>query len=77
MTELYEKSLKKLELDLVLDKLAECAHSQEAKDRCKALLPLEDEEEIRLLLVHVKAGGPHLARFDSGEQSLRIHECTA
>ncbi len=50
MTELYEKSLKKLELDLVLDKLAECAHSQEAKDRCKALLPLDDEEEIRILL---------------------------
>ena len=50
MTELYEKSLKKLELDLVLEKLADCAHSQEAKDRCKALLPLDDEEEIRILL---------------------------
>lgn len=49
MTELYEKSLKKLELDAVLEKLAQYAHSDEGKDRCRALLPLEDVEEIRLL----------------------------
>ncbi|MBQ2446583.1 MAG: endonuclease MutS2 [Oscillospiraceae bacterium] len=49
MTELYEKSLKKLELDAVLEKLAECAMSEEAKDRCRSLLPLDDREEIELL----------------------------
>lgn len=49
MNELYEKSLKKLELDIVLEKLAECATSEEAKGRCRSLLPLADAEEIRIL----------------------------
>ena len=49
MNELYEKSLKKLELDTVLEKLAECATSEEAKERCRGLLPLEDAEEILIL----------------------------
>ena len=49
MTELYEKSLRKLELDNVLAQLADCANSEDGKDRCRALLPLDDAEEIRLL----------------------------
>ena len=49
MTELYEKSLKKLELDAVLSLLADCAHSESAKAQCKRLTPLDDEEEIRIL----------------------------
>ena len=49
MTELYEKSLNKLELHTVLEKLAECAHSEEAKERCRMLTPLTDAEEILLL----------------------------
>ncbi len=49
MTELYEKSLKKLELRTVLEKLAECANSEEAKERCMKLLPLDDVEEIQIL----------------------------
>ncbi len=49
MTELYEKSLKKLELDVVLEQLASCANSEEAKERCCALRPLEDAEEIQIL----------------------------
>lgn len=49
MTELYEKSLNKLELNTVLDKLAECAHSEEAKERCRKLTPLTGAEEIMLL----------------------------
>lgn len=49
MTELYEKSLRKLELDNVLAQLAACANSEDGKDRCRALLPLDDAEEIRLL----------------------------
>ena len=44
MTELYEKSLRKLELDNVLAQLADCANSEDGKDRCRALLPLDDAE---------------------------------
>ena len=47
--ELYEKSLNKLELNLVLQQLADCANSADAKERCLALRPLKDEEEIRIL----------------------------
>ena len=46
MSELYEKSLKKLELDAVLQRLADCAVSAEGKERCLALRPLTDAEDI-------------------------------
>ena len=46
MSELYEKSLKKLELDAVLQRLADCAVSAEGKERCLALRPLTDTEDI-------------------------------
>ena len=46
MSELYEKSLKKLELDAVLEKLADCAVSQEGKQRCRELRPLTDASDI-------------------------------
>ncbi|MBQ3355823.1 MAG: endonuclease MutS2 [Oscillospiraceae bacterium] len=49
MTELYEKSLNKLELSSVLDKLAECANSDAAKEKCRAIFPFEDAEEIAIL----------------------------
>ena len=49
MTELYERSLIKLELDRVLEQLAECAVSGEAKDRCKKLVPSADREDVQLL----------------------------
>ena len=49
MTELFEKSLHKLELPAVLAKLSDCANSQEGKERCGKLLPLTDAEEIKLL----------------------------
>ncbi len=49
MTELFEKSLYKLELPAVLERLSDCANSEEGKERCKKLLPLTDEEEIQLL----------------------------
>ncbi len=49
MTELYEKSLRKLELDRVLEQLAAYANSDEAKARCLALLPQTDIDEIRVL----------------------------
>lgn len=49
LSELYSKSIRKLELDAVLDKLAESAVSEEAKEKCRALLPLSDADEIAAL----------------------------
>ena len=49
MTEHYEKSLRKLELDRVLEQLAAYANSDEAKARCLALEPQTDVDEIRVL----------------------------
>ena len=42
MSELYEKSLHKLELDQVLQLLADCAGSQEGKAACLRLTPETD-----------------------------------
>ena len=50
MSELYEKSLLKLELDQVLAQLAECAGSEEGKAACRALWPTSDLEDVRLML---------------------------
>ncbi len=50
MSELYEKSLVKLELDQVLSLLAECAGSEGGKEGCRQLRPVSDLEEVELLL---------------------------
>ncbi len=50
MSELYEKSLLKLELDQVLELLAECAGSYEGKDACRNLRPTSDLEDVRMML---------------------------
>ena len=50
MSELYEKSLLKLELDLVLQQLAECAGSEEGKRACMALRPVSDLEDVQAML---------------------------
>ena len=50
MSELYEKSLVKLELDQVLALLAECAGSEGGKEACLRLRPTSDLEEVRQLL---------------------------
>lgn len=50
MSELYEKSLLKLELDQVLALLAECAGSSEGKDACMHLKPTSDLEDVQLML---------------------------
>ena len=49
MNTLYEKSLQKLELGAVLELLAGQAASKEAKDRCMALEPLTDVDDIHRL----------------------------
>ena len=55
MSELYEKSLLKLELDQVLILLAECAGSQEGKAACMRLRPSGDLEDVKELLAQTTA----------------------
>ena len=50
MSELYEKSFIKLELDQVLQMLADCAGSEEGKAACRSLQPSTDIDEVKLLL---------------------------
>ena len=50
MTELYEKSLAKLELYQVLELLAQCAGSEEGKRACMSLRPTSDLEDVVDLL---------------------------
>ena len=50
MSELYEKSLTKLELDQVLELLAQCAGSEDGKAACRRLRPSADLEEVEQML---------------------------
>lgn len=50
MSELYEKSLLKLELDKVLEMLSACAGSIEGKAACLQLRPVSDLEDVQALL---------------------------
>jgi len=50
MSELYEKSLLKLELLQVLELLAQCAGSEEGKAACLALRPTSDLEDVQAML---------------------------
>ena len=47
MSELYEKSRSKLELDRVLTMLSGCAGSSEGKTACLALMPSSDLEQVQ------------------------------
>ena len=50
MSELYERSLYKLELDKVLEQLAACAGSENGKEVCRNLRPVSDLEDVQQLL---------------------------
>ena len=50
MSELYEKSLHKLELDQVLRLLAECAGSSEGKTACLRVMPSSDLDVVQEML---------------------------
>lgn len=50
MSELYERSLIKLELDQILEQLAQCAGSEEGKSVCRTLRPTSDLIEVQTLL---------------------------
>ncbi|MBR2782043.1 MAG: endonuclease MutS2 [Oscillospiraceae bacterium] len=49
MIPLYEKSINTLELPAVLQSLAACAVSAEAKEQCRKLLPVNDPDDVREL----------------------------
>ena len=55
MSELYQKSLLKLELDRVLEQLANCAGSQDGKQRCLQLRPSSDLEDVCSMLEETTA----------------------
>ena len=55
MSELYEKSLIKLELDQVLELLAECAGSGEGKAACRRVRPSSDLEDVQAMLAETTA----------------------
>ena len=55
MSELYQKSLLKLELDQVLALLAECAGSSDGREACMSLLPVSDLEDVREMLAQTTA----------------------
>ena len=55
MSELYEKSLVKLELPLILEQLESCAGSQSGKEACLRVRPTSDLEDVNLLLEQTTA----------------------
>ena len=55
MSELYEKSLLKLELDQVLQQLSDCAGSAGGKEACLRVRPSSDLEDVNLMLQQTTA----------------------
>ena len=76
MSDLYERSLLKLELDQVLTQLAACAGSQEGKQVCLQLRPNNDLEEVRIMLSQTTAASDLCTK--KGNPSFSdIHDPTA
>ena len=65
MSELFEKSIRTLELPAVLEKLAAKAVSQAATDRCLKLTPSTDAEEVLRLLDETDAAKERLGLHGS------------
>ena len=65
MSELFEKSIRTLELPAVLENLAAKAVSQAAKDRCLKLTPSTDAEEVLRLLDETDAAKERLGLHGS------------
>ena len=76
MSELYEKSLLKLELDKVLEMLATCAGSTEGKAACLRVKPTSDLEDVQSLLAETTAASDLCTR--KGNPSFGdIHDVSA
>ena len=55
MTDLFEKSIQTLELPRVLERLAEQAVTEEGKERCRALRPMTDPDDVERALAETTA----------------------
>ncbi len=76
MSELYEKSLLRLELDQVLNLLSECAGSNDGKNACMKLHPTSDLDDVREMLAQTTAASDLCTR--KGNPSFAdIHDPTA
>ena len=65
MSEMFEKSIRTLELPAVLEMLSHKAVSDEAKARCLRLTPSTDAEEVKLLLSQTDAAKERLGLHGS------------
>ena len=65
MTDLFEKSIRTLELPAVLEKLAAKAVSDAAKERCLRLTPATDTQEVLHLLNETDAAKERLGLHGS------------
>ena len=73
MNKLGEKSLKTLEYYEILEKLAGQAASQAAKEKCRALRPLDDHEQAELWLQQTTDAKDLIFNFDSIVNSAKIN----
>ena len=55
MSDLYERSIYKLELDKVLDMLSQCAGSSAGREACLHLKPSSDVDDVQMLLNETSA----------------------
>ena len=65
MSELYDKSIRTLELSAVLEVLAQKAVSEAARERCRKLYPSSDLDEVRRLLDETDAARTRLGLYGS------------
>ena len=65
MSELYDKSIRTLELPAVLEVLAQKAVSEAARERCRKLSPSSDLDEVRRLLDETDAARTRLGLYGS------------
>lgn len=65
MSELYDKSIRTLELPAVLEVLAQKAVSEAARERCRKLYPSSDLGEVRRLLDETDAARTRLGLYGS------------
>ncbi len=65
MSDMFEKSIRTLELPQVLELLAQKAVSDDAKDRCRRIMPVTDRDEVLRLLDETDAAKARLGLHGS------------
>ena len=84
MTQLYEKSLLKLELDQVLSLLSDCAGSVEGKRACLDIVPSSDLDDVLQMQAETTAactlvdrkGNPGFSAIRDVRDSVHSLRCT-